>query len=362
MRRALRLAARARGMTRPNPMVGAVLVKNGRVIAEDYHRKAGKLHAEALAILKAGDKAKGSTLYVTLEPCCHLDKKTPPCTKSIIDANIGRVIVGMEDPNPKVSGKGILELRRHGIEVSEGLLKHEAQRLNETYVKYITTGNPFVTLKVAMTLDGKIATPERHSKWITGEQSRRLVHRMRSRSDAVLTAVGTVKADNPRLTARTAVRVRQPERIVIDPHLETPLDYHIFRLPPKTILVTKKAAADDRQSAELLLKRRMLLDKGVEVIEYIGERVDLQWLMGELGRRGFTSVMIEGGPSLGAYALQDGIVDKVAFFIAPKIMGGRHSFTAIGGSVFRQLEDSYRVSDMRVRKIGEDILVEGYIN
>src|SRR5271169_2900594 len=198
MRRALRLAARARGMTSPNPMVGAVLVKNGRVIAEDFHRKAGELHAEALAILKAGDKTTGSTLYVTLEPCCHLDKKTPPCTEAIINANIGRVIIAMEDPNPKVSGKGIRELRRHGIEVVEGLLKHEAQRLNETYVKYITTGKPFVVLKVAMTLDGKIATPDRQSKWITGEQSRRLVHRMRSAAGAVLTAIGTVKADNPR--------------------------------------------------------------------------------------------------------------------------------------------------------------------
>ncbi len=367
MRRALRLAARARGMTSPNPMVGAVIVKNGRVIAEDYHKKAGELHAEALAIIRAGDKAKGSTLYVTLEPCCHLDKRTPPCTKSIIDANIRRVIIGMEDPNPKVSGKGTCQLKRHGIEVVEGFLKPEAQKLNEAYVKYITTGKPFVVLKVAMTLDGKIATPDGQSKWITGEQSRRLVHRMRSSVDAVLTAIGTVKADNPMLTARTdkthAGRdlVHQPERIVIDPRLETPLDYNILSLPPKTILVTKRTAPNDRKSAARLEKLRMLLEKGVEIIEYEGDRVDLEWLMSRLGECRITSVMIEGGPSLGSYALTEGIVDKVAFFIAPKIIGGKHSLPAIGGSVFRKLEDAYRVRDMQVRKIGEDILVEGYL-
>src|SRR5208337_4545807 len=228
---------RAKGMTSPNPMVGAVIVNNGVIVAEGYHKKAGELHAEALAILKTGDKAEGSTLYVTLEPCCHLDKRTPPCTKAIIKANIGKVIIAMEDPNPKVSGKGMRELKRHGIDVVEGLFKSEAQRLNETYIKYITTNKPFVILKVAMTLDGKIATPEGQSKWITGEQSRRIVHRMRSSVDAVLTAIGTVKADNPSLTARAGARhtavvsgqktARQPKRFVIDPNLETPLDYNI---------------------------------------------------------------------------------------------------------------------------------------
>ncbi len=340
-------------MTSPNPMVGAVIVNNGVIVAEDYHKRAGELHAEALAILKAGYKAEGSTLYVTLEPCCHLDKRTPPCTKAIIKANIRRVIVGMEDPNPKVSGKGMRELKRHGIEVVEGLFKSEAQRLNETYIKYITTSKPFVILKVAMTLDGKIATPEGQSKWITGEQSRRLVHKMRSSVDAVLTAIGTVKADNPRLTARLSEKMRQPKRIVIDPGLETPLDYHIVTPPPETILIAKRIAPGS--------KKQLLLDKGVEIIEYEGERVHLAWLMSELGNRGITSVMIEGGSSLGGYALQDGIVDKVAFFIAPKIIGGRNSIPAIGGGVFRQLPDAYMLRDVQTRKIGEDILIEGYL-
>src|SRR5208337_3029451 len=303
MRRALRLAARARGMTSPNPMVGAVIVNNGVIVAEDYHKKAGELHAEALAILKAGDKAEGSALYVTLEPCCHLDKRTPPCTKAIIKANIRRVIIGMEDPNPKVSGKGMRELKRHGIDVVEGLFKSEAQRLNEAYIKYITTSKPFVILKVAMTLDGKIATPEGRSKWITGEQSRRLVHKMRSSVDAILTAVGTVKADNPSLTARPGKsmasrnKAHQPERIVIDPHCEAPLDYHIFDLPPETILIAKRTVGNDSRSEAKQRKKQALLDKGVQIIEYQGERVDLEWLMRKLGKRGIASVMIEGGSS-----------------------------------------------------------------
>lgn len=353
MRRALRLAAKAAGMTSPNPMVGAVIVKDGVVVAEDYHKKAGDYHAEALALLKAGQKAKNSTLYVTLEPCCHLDKRTPPCTSAIIEAQVRKVVIGMIDPNPKVSGKGAHELRQHGIEVVEGPLKPEAQKLNEGYVKYITTGKPFVILKVAMTLDGKIATPEGLSKWITGERSRRLVHGMRSRVDAVLTAIGTVKADNPRLTARTPAAMHQPIRIVIDPGLETPPDYHIVNPPPETVLVAKKSAPGN--------KKQMLLDKGVEIMEYEGERVDLAWLMNVLGSRGITSVMIEGGSSLGAYALQDGIVDKAVFFIAPKMICGRHSIPAIGGTVCRQLQDAYMLRDVRTRKVGEDILIEGYL-
>jgi len=370
MRRALRLAARARGLTSPNPMVGAVIVKGGVAVAEAYHRRSGELHAEALAIIKAGKRAEGSTLYVTLEPCCHLDKKTPPCTKAIRNAKIRRVIIGMEDPNPKVCGKGIHDLKLHSIEVIEGILKPEALKLNEAYVKYITTGKPLVILKVAMTLDGKIATPEGQSKWITGEQSRLLVHKMRSSVDAILTAIGTVKADNPRFTARLKEKaggfrdkeaLGQPKRVVIDPDIETPPDFHIVNTPPATILVTKRMEFDGSQSAERQRKKQKLLDGGVEFLEYDGDRVNLDWLVRKLGDSGVTSIIIEGGSLLGAYALQDGIVDKVAFFIAPKIIGGRDSLPAIGGDIFRRLEDSYRIRDMKSRKIGEDILIEGYI-
>ncbi|MFN3478945.1 MAG: bifunctional diaminohydroxyphosphoribosylaminopyrimidine deaminase/5-amino-6-(5-phosphoribosylamino)uracil reductase RibD, partial [Thermodesulfovibrionales bacterium] len=216
MKRAISLASKAVGMTSPNPMVGAVLVKNGEIIASEYHRMPGQPHAEALVIDHAKEKARGSTLYVSLEPCCHKDKRTPPCTEAIIRSGIKRVFVAMVDPNPKVSGKGIKELREAGIEVLSGVLEKEARRLNEAYIKYITTGMPFVILKVAMTLDGKIATPLGQSKWITGEKARGVVHRLRNSVDAIMTAIGTVKADDPLLTVRgiKTERINRPLRIV----------------------------------------------------------------------------------------------------------------------------------------------------
>lgn len=360
MKRALNLAAKAMGATSPNPMVGAVIIKNRRIIAEDYHKKAGEPHAEALAILKAGDRAKGSILYVTLEPCCHLDKRTPPCTKAIIDSGIKKVFIAMKDPNPKVAGKGIEELRKHGIAVIDGILENKAKKLNEAYIKYITTRTPFVILKTAMTLDGKIATPDGQSKWITGESSRKIVHQMRSSVDAILTAVGTVKADNPEFTVRmgqgSRVKgqgIKNPKRIVIDPDLETPIDYKIFKTPPETIVVMKKVQTSN-------FKVQSLKERGIKFIEYDGERVDLKWLMKRLGEIGITSVMIEGGSSLNAYALQDGIVDKAVFFIAPKIIGGRDSIPAIGGKTFRRLEDAFRLRDMKIKRVGDDLMIEGY--
>lgn len=355
MKRALSLAARARGMTSPNPMVGAVIVKNNRIIAEDYHKRAGELHAEALAILKAKDKTKNSTLYVTLEPCCHLDKRTPPCTKAIINAGIKKVVIAGNDPNPNVSGKGIEELKRHGIAVVSGVLDNEAQRLNEAYIKYITTKTPFVTLKVAMTLDGKIATPEGQSKWITGEKARKIVHRIRSNVDAVLTAVGTVKADNPEFTVRLVKGNRNPRRIVIDPNLEIPLNYKIFNQPPETLVVTKKT-----QNSKFKIQE--LRDKGIGIIEYEGERVDLKWLMEKLGEMEITSVMIEGGSSLNAYAIQDGIIDKLVIFIAPKIIAGKASIPAFGGNVFRRLEDACITQHIEVNRAGDDLMLECYLN
>ena len=354
MNRALKLAEKARGATSPNPMVGAVIVKNGNIIAEDYHKKPGELHAEALAIQKAGKGADGSTLYVTLEPCCHLDKRTPPCTKTIIGFGIKKVVVAMTDPNPKVAGKGIRELRNAGVEVVEGVLEEKAAKLNEAYIKYIKTGLPFVTLKVAMTLDGKIATPEGQSKWITGEAARKIVHKMRSANDAVLTAIGTVKADNPSFTSRIKCGI-DPKRIVIDPDLETPLDYNVCSVPPDTFLVTRTG------SGPRPLNLKLVTEKGLKIIEYKGKRVDLGWLMKQLGLTGITSVMIEGGSSLNSYALQDGIVDKVVFFIAPKIIGGKESIPAIGGLSFRRLEDAFRLNDLKVRKVGDDLMVVGYI-
>lgn len=363
MKRALTLAARTRGLTSPNPMVGAVIVRDGRVIAEDFHKRPGELHAEALALRQAGDDARNASLYVTLEPCCHKDKRTPPCTGIIISSGITRVFVAMEDPNPKVAGKGIAELRKHGIDVAVGVLGEKAAKLNEAYIKHITTGIPFVTLKAAMTLDGKIATPEGESKWITGERARIIVHEMRSGVDALVTAIGTVKADNPSLTVRLGkahkLRCppgRAPRRVIIDPSLEIPADYKLCSVPPETIVVTRmeKNAAARRKAVELA-------SKGVKILEYEGTRVDMQWLMRKLGDSGVSSVMIEGGASLNASALRDGVVDKVVFFIAPKIIGGKESVTAVGGRFFRKLEDAYRLHDLRVRMVGEDLMVEGYL-
>jgi diaminohydroxyphosphoribosylaminopyrimidine deaminase/5-amino-6-(5-phosphoribosylamino)uracil reductase len=359
MKRALDLAARSRNQTSPNPRVGAVMVKGGKIISEDFHRKPGTPHAEALVIEKAGEKSKGSLLYVNLEPCCHTEKRTPPCTKAIISAGIKEVVIGMMDPNPKVSGKGMLELQKAGIEVRSGILEKEAKKLNETYIKYITTGQPFVILKIAMTLDGKIATPEGQSKWITSEKARHMVHRLRSSVDAIVTAIGTVKADDPEFTARIRGG-KSPQRIIIDPDLEIPLNAKVFQLPPQTVLIARKSVASSQQSA-VAEKKKALSDKSIQIIEYDGNKVHLPWFMKKLGEMEITSVLIEAGSSLNAYALEEEIVDKVMFFIAPKIIGGSESFPAVGGRSFRRLDEAHLLEDVKVRRVGEDILIEGYI-
>jgi diaminohydroxyphosphoribosylaminopyrimidine deaminase / 5-amino-6-(5-phosphoribosylamino)uracil reductase len=351
MNQALKLAERSRGMTSPNPLVGAVLVKNGKVLAAAYHKRAGDPHAEALAILKAGTKAKDSTLYVTLEPCCHTGKKTPPCCPVILKAGIKKVVIAMRDPNPKVSGRGVKALRTQGVDVIEGVLEEKARKQNEVYSNFMTNGRPFVTLKCAMTLDGKIATPEGESKWITCEKSRTLVHKMRGSVDAVMTSVGTVLADNPRLTCRVK-SAHKPARIIIDPELDTPLDFNVASTPPRTIFVT--SIQDDR-------KKVLLKERGAEFVEFEGPKINLSRLMRELGGMDITSVMIEAGSSFSASALMAGIVDKVVFFIAPKIIGGYRSIPAIGGESFLKLADAIRISDMTVKKIGEDIMLTGYI-
>jgi diaminohydroxyphosphoribosylaminopyrimidine deaminase/5-amino-6-(5-phosphoribosylamino)uracil reductase len=357
MKRAIRLASKAKGMTSPNPMVGAVLVKNGRIIAEDYHRRPGTPHAEALVIAQAGAKAKGATLYASLEPCCHTDKRTPPCTKAVIAAGIRKVIVAMKDPNPKVSGKGIRAMKAAGISVESGVLEEEAKRLNEFYIHYMKTKRPFVILKVAMTLDGKIATPSGESKWITGEKARRLVHQMRSSVDAIMTAIGTIKADDPELTARVRGG-RNPKKIVIDPELEMSPAARLLGLPPETIIVTKKMTPADK--SDRAIKISSLLNSNIRIISF-KESLHLSWLMERLAQEGITSLMIEGGSSLNAHALEDGIVNKVMFFISPKIIGGRDSYPAVGGKTFRKLAEAYRLKDVSIKKLGDDILVEGYL-
>ena len=359
IKRALRLAVKARGLTSPNPMVGAVVVKNNKIVSEDYHKRPGGPHAEALVIETAGKNVKGSTLYVNLEPCCHIEKRTPPCTRSIINAGIKKVVMSMIDPNPRVSGRGVSELERAGIQVHIGVLEKEATRLNEFYIKYITSGRPFVILKTAMTLDGKIATPDGKSKWITGEKARKMVHYTRSCVDAVLTAIGTVKADDPQMTSRIK-RGRNPLRVVIDPHLEISPYAKILKIPPDTIIVTKRS--DKRVlNKKIIEKKKKIYNKGVQILEYGSKKVNLVWLIEKLGRRGITSILIEGGGSLNAYALKAGIVDKAMFYIAPKIIGGTKSFPVIGGETYRRLEEAYRVKEAKIKKIGEDFVIEGYI-
>ena len=349
IKRTLRLASKAEGLTSPNPMVGAVIVKNGEIIAEDFHRKPGSPHAEPLAIEKAGKKARGSVLYVNLEPCCHTDKRTPPCTKAIISSGIKKVVIGMLDPNPKVAGRGATELQNAGIEVVSGILEYESKKLNEFYIKHITTGKPFVILKTAMTLDGKIATPEGQSKWITGEKARKIVHRLRSRVDAIVTAIGTVKSDDPQLTARVKTG-QNPLRVVIDPKLEIPLNARILKTPPQTLIVT-----NTRNSKSIYLDK-----SGINMLLY-QEKLDLKWLMENLAKMGISSVLIEGGSSLNSHALEDGVIDKIMFFIAPIIIGGRESFPVVGGKTFKRLEEAYRIKDLQIKQVGNDLLIEGYI-
>lgn len=354
MAMALRLAMRGLGMTSPNPMVGAVLVKGGKVIAQGFHEKAGSPHAEAMALERAGKKAEGASLFVSLEPCCHLKKRTPPCTEAVIRSGVKEVVAAMTDPNPAVRGKGMERLKKAGITVRTGVLEDKARLLNEAYIKYITTGLPFVTLKAAMTLDGKIATATGESKWITGPEARKMVHRMRSRSDALLTAVGTIMADDPELTARGAAKsgaagkTKNPVRVVIDPELASPPGSRIFRTPPRTILVTRKPMPPE------------LAEAGVESINYEG-RLSLKWLLERLGAMGMTSVMIEAGASLNAHAFKEGIIDKAVFFYAPKIMGGMNSLPVIGGQGAAKLADAWRLRDLSVKRVCEDFVVTGYV-
>jgi len=378
MKLALQLAERGRGRTRPNPMVGAVIVKNGRIIATGYHRKAGQPHAEVIALASAGPKAKGATLYLNLEPCCHDDKRTPPCTRAVLASGIKRVVVAMQDPNPKVTGKGIRELTRAGIKVKTGVLRSEAEHLNEVFAKWITTGRPFVTMKVATSLDGKIASATGESHWITGKTARAYVHQLRSEVDAVMVGIGTILADDPRLTARLAGKKGyDPIRIVVDSRLRIPLESKILHLasPParkgelkfrtfgagqlqssaRTVLATTKRASNEK------IQEVEKLGAQVLVMEDSNGRVNLTALMKELGRIEITNLLLEGGSELNASMLCEGLVDKAIFLIASKIIGGQNAISAVGGSMARPLSQAFNVSDLQVRRLGEDLLIQGYL-
>jgi diaminohydroxyphosphoribosylaminopyrimidine deaminase/5-amino-6-(5-phosphoribosylamino)uracil reductase len=357
MRRALALAARGLGRTSPNPAVGAVVVRGGRIVGEGYHRRAGEPHAEVIALRNAGTLARGATLYVTLEPCCHVEKRTPPCVDAIATSGVRTVVVATADPNPKVSGRGVSRLRANDIAVRVGVLRERASRLNEAYAHWITTGRPFVTLKLASTLDGKIATASRESRWITGPRARNEVHRLRSRVDAVLVGLGTVTTDDPELTARGGRNRRSPHRIILDERLALPLDARVLkpREGSMTIVVATPGAAASR--------RRRLEAVGAMVVSARAREgfVDLRDLMRRLGAMAVTSILIEGGSEVNASALRAGIVNKVMVMLAPKILGGRDAVGAVGGRSPTRLDQAVTLRDLVVRRVGDDVVVEGYL-
>lgn len=355
MQLALNLAARGKGRTSPNPMVGAVIVKGDKVIASGYHRKAGTAHAEAAALKKAGPGARGATLYVNLEPCCHTRKRTPPCTKAIIRAGIKEVVTAMIDPNPQVSGRGLRELRKAGIKTRTGVLREAAQKLNEAFIKHITSKRPFVILKIAQSIDGKIATASGESKWITGPEARAMVHKLRNEVDALLVGSGTVNADNPSLDCRTRGS-RNPFRVIVDSRLQISLRAKVLRHKDRKTIIAATAKADKTKLDKLERRGIRIL-----IIREKSGRVDLNSLMTELGKLGITSVMIEGGSSIAASALSERIVDKVMFFTAPKIIGGIDAVPSIGGTSPARLQNAPTLKDMQVVKSGNDFLLEGYI-
>lgn len=353
MREALRIARNAEGYTSPNPLVGAVIVRNGKIVATGWHRKAGTPHAEIHALNMAGELAHGATLYVTLEPCAHFGR-TPPCAQAIVAAGISRVVAAMSDPNPKVAGRGVKILQAAGIEVEVGLLESEARKLNEVFLKWVTRKLPFVTLKFACSLDGKIATSTGESQWISCEESRKFAHHLRDINDAILIGAGTALADNPSLTTRL-VDGKNPVRVIVDSNARIPLDSKVVtdRLARTIVAVTSNAPRE---------KISALKTRGVEIIKAgDSERVDLNILMRELAEREITSVLVEGGGTINFAMLEAGLVDKIFAFVAPKIIGGTNSLTAVEGAGFSKLSDAVSLKNFTAEKIGDDFLLSGYV-
>lgn len=349
MREALALARKGLGKTSPNPAVGCVLVKDGAIIGRGYHERAGEAHAEVNALEEAGKNAQGSTMYVTLEPCCH-HGRTPPCTEAIIEAGVKRVVAAMEDPNPRVSGRGLAELKRAGVHVESGVLEGEARAMNEMYEKFVRTKEPFVLVKAALSADGKMAANDGSSKWITGEKSREIVHELRAQVDAVMVGINTVLKDDPELTCRL-LDGKDPKRIIVDSRLRMPSDAKILK-GGRTIIAT----TDDAPMGKI----GFLRGRGVEVLVLSKGNggVNLRELMKELASIGIASVMIEGGGGLIGSAFDAGIVDKIAFFIAPKIIGGQG--VSIGGAGIESIAQSMHLEKFEIVKVGEDFMLLGY--
>ncbi|MBI4435947.1 MAG: bifunctional diaminohydroxyphosphoribosylaminopyrimidine deaminase/5-amino-6-(5-phosphoribosylamino)uracil reductase RibD [Candidatus Omnitrophica bacterium] len=359
LKRVLSLAERGRGKTAPNPLVGALIVKKGRIVSEGFHQKLGLPHAEVMALRRAGDRAKGGTLYVNLEPCCHVGR-TPPCTEAILPSGIREVVIGMKDPNPLNSGRGIRILRSHGIRVNVGVLKKECEELNAPFIKTMTRHLPYVTVKVAQSLDGKIATFTGASHWITGETTRRLVHAERAHSDAILVGVNTVLKDDPLLTARQYGKplLYQPTRIILDRYLRTPRNSRLIQSSFSAPLIL--AIGKD------VPEKRLLSYHPYPIVflrmETEGGKVKLSPLLKTLAEMEITHLLVEGGGTVIADFFEHRLVDRILWFIAPKLIGGKEAPTSFEGKGFPKLSQAISFKKVKVRKVGEDLLIEGTLH
>lgn len=345
----IKLAEKGKGSTSPNPMVGCIIVKRGRIVGKGYHKKAGEEHAEILAINDAGKKAINSTMYTNLEPCSHWGR-TAPCTERIVEAGVREVIIGMKDPNPLVDG--FRELKARGLKTKIEILEKEAKKLNEVYIKYMKAKKPFVVVKVAMTADGRIATKTGDSKYITSKEARTYVHQLRTEVDAVMVGLNTVLRDNPELTPRLS-KGKDPMKIVVDSKLKIPKNCKLMKNPSTLIIATTTKAVKSRV--------KELQQKGVTIIitKLKNGMVDLEDLMKQLGKHEITSVMIEGGSELNSSAIKSGVVDKILIFTAPKIIG--NGLSAIGNLGIKKIDKAIEIKNPVCKRIGKDMLVEGYI-
>ncbi len=357
MQEALTLAKTAKGFTSPNPCVGAVVVKNNRIVGQGFHKAAGLAHAEVEALEDAGIKARGATLYVTLEPCNHFGK-TPPCTQKIINAGIKKVVVGCSDPNPDVCGEGLKYLKSEGLEVLSGVLENQAQILIEDFIWYVQNKTPFVTLKCASTLDGHTATSTGDSKWITNEKSRQFAHVIRHEVDAILVGSGTLHADNPSLTSRVqGVKTKDPARIILDTHLSIKKDAKVLtrKSNAKTFIITGPKISEE--------KKLLIESRGARIIQIPlkEQRLDLNKLMIKLGEMSILSLLIEGGSIVAGSALKEGIVNKALFFLAPKFLGSSDGIPMFDGEGPKLIKDAFELKNMNVSQFDDDILVQGYL-
>ena len=364
IRMTLDLAAQGKSLVSPNPLVGSVIVKDDAIVGRGYHRYQQLKHAEVWALDEAGPQARDATVYVNLEPCSHdgAGKRTPPCVKALIEARVKRVVASLVDPNPRVNGRGFDQLREAGIDITVGVLEEEARKLNEKYLKFVTTGIPFVHLKVASSLDGRIATRTGESKWITNQHSREAGQGLRHEYDAILVGIGTVLADDPNLTDRTGRPRRNPlVRGVLDDALQIPLTSRLVATAAEVPVIVFTARPDSAQ-ADWDNRRRELVRRGVTVVEVASdhERLHLGEVLERLAAHHVTSVLVEGGGAVTASFLEQGLVDKITFFIAPMIIGGLRAIPAIGGSGVERLADACRLTRLEVRQRADDLEITGY--